>query len=173
MVTGLPGTGKSTLADGVAARLGAPSFSGDWLLGAIAPSHVLDEVDRDVSVDVYERLLQTLFTRQLMLGQSAVLDCIVSDETLGKWSTITATHGGRLVTVECVCSDEVVHRSRIEGRVRNIPGWHEIDWSHVEFMRREIVPLQAERLIVDAVRPADTNLNDVLTHLDSLSDVTR
>lgn len=41
VLTGLPGTGKSTLADRAAAALGAPSFSGDWLLGALAPHGVL------------------------------------------------------------------------------------------------------------------------------------
>jgi hypothetical protein len=39
--TGLPGTGKSTLAEAVARRIGAPAFAGDWLLGALAPHGVL------------------------------------------------------------------------------------------------------------------------------------
>jgi adenylate kinase family enzyme len=43
VVTGLPGTGKSTLAERVAKAAGAPAFSVDWLLGAIAPSGVLND----------------------------------------------------------------------------------------------------------------------------------
>jgi predicted kinase len=31
--TGLPGTGKSTLAEQVARAVGAPLFAGDWLMG--------------------------------------------------------------------------------------------------------------------------------------------
>jgi hypothetical protein len=30
--------------------------------------------------------------------------------------------GGEFVGVECVCSDERVHRERVEGRSRGIPG---------------------------------------------------
>jgi hypothetical protein len=39
--------------------------------------------------------------------------------------------------VTCVCSDEALHRRRIEGRRRGIPGWHDIGWDHVESMRTE------------------------------------
>jgi len=164
VITGLPGTGKSTLADRIAAVVGAPSFSGDWLLGAIAPSGVLNDVDRTTTLGIYERMLRTLFTRQLMLGQSAVLDCIASDVTLTEWAATAIDLGGRLMVVECVCSDEPTHRSRIEGRSRNIPGWHEIDWTHVEFMRRETPPLESERLIVDAVQPLESNIAKVLSY---------
>jgi len=161
----LPGTGKSTLAEGIAAATRAPAFSVDWLLGAIAPSGVLDDAPRPVVRGIYERLLSSLLTRQLMLGQSAVLDMIAGDEIIAEWSSIADEYGGRLVTVECVCSDETVHRSRIEGRTRSIPGWHEIDWGHVEFMKKEIEPLSVPHLTVDAMEPAGSNLKYVLTQI--------
>ena len=164
VVTGLPGTGKSTLADRVAEWVGAPSFSGDWLLGAIAPSGALDDLERSVTLGIYEGLLRSLFTRQLMLGQSAILDCTASDRLIEEWAGVAAPLGGRLLTVECVCSDEEVHRSRIEGRTRNIPGWHEIDWSHVEYMRRGAQPMRIPRLIIDALRPLEENVSAILAH---------
>jgi adenylate kinase family enzyme len=37
--TGLPGTGKSTLAESLGRRLGVPVFAGDWLLGSMKPAH--------------------------------------------------------------------------------------------------------------------------------------
>ncbi|WP_206477488.1 AAA family ATPase [Microbacterium sp. KRD172] len=165
VVTGLPGTGKSTLAEGIAKAARAPAFSVDWLLGAIAPSGVLSGAARPVVRGVYEGLLSSLLTRQLMLGQSAVLDTIASDDIIEAWSSITYQYDGRLVTVEGVCSDETVHRSRVEGRRRNIPGWHEIDWSHVEFMKKEIEPLTVPRFTVDAIHPAASNLSAVLRHI--------
>jgi predicted kinase len=35
--TGLPGTGKSTLAERVARAVRAPAFAGDWLMGGLNP----------------------------------------------------------------------------------------------------------------------------------------
>ncbi|MEV6417139.1 hypothetical protein [Kribbella sp. NPDC051718] len=71
-MTGLPGAGKSTLADRVAGDVGAPCFAGDWLMGALKPHGVLQGLDRAGFLGLYYDLLGTLVRRQLMLGQSAV-----------------------------------------------------------------------------------------------------
>jgi hypothetical protein len=63
-----------------------------------------------------------------------------------------------LRVIECVCSDTDLHRTRVEGRVRGIPGWHEIDWAHVERLRADLPPLTLARLTADAVASVDTNL---------------
>jgi predicted kinase len=159
--TGLPGTGKSTLADSLATTTRSPSFSLDWILGAMVPTGLLSGLERSKSLLLERQLLRMLFTRQLMLGQSAILDCIVPDDVLDDWTDAAGSQGGRLLTIECLCSDEAVHRSRVKSRVRGIPGWHEVDWSHVEFMRAETPPLVAEKLTVDAVRPLIDNLTAV------------
>ncbi len=51
--------------------------------------------------------------------------------------------------------DEDAHA---EGRRRDIPGWHEIGWDHVERMRAEFRPVGAADLTLDAVDPLDGNL---------------
>jgi predicted kinase len=166
VLTGLPGTGKSTLADLAAGTIGAPAFAGDWLLGALAPHGVLTGLDRPTMLAVYYGLLDSLVTRQLMLGQSAVVDCVLTDEVAARWRRGADDRGARLVVVECVCSDESVHRRRIEGRRRDIPGWHEVGWDHVERMRAEYRPVTDPQLTLDAVRPVERNLgalSDLLT----------
>jgi predicted kinase len=130
VLTGLPGTGKSTLADLLARRTGSPAFAGDWLLGALAPHGILDDVDRPTLLAAYYDLLGSLVTRQLLLGQSAVVDCVLDEPVLATWRENVGRHVGRLVVVECVCSDETLHRRRLEGRRRGIPGWHEVGWDH-------------------------------------------
>ena len=81
------------------------------------------------------------------------------------WRETAASFSARLFLIECVCSDEAVHRARIEGRIRGIPGWHEVGWDHVERIRAEIPPLTVDRLIVDAMVPVEDNLRRVLSHI--------
>lgn len=152
--TGLPGTGKSTLAEQVARTAGAPAFAGDWLMGGLKPAHAaLAKLDRSEYVAAWFGLLRTLVTRQLMLGQDAVVDDLVSEDQVAAWRETAARFSARMFLIECVCSDEVIHRERIEGRVRGIPGWHEVGWDHVERMRAELTPLTVDRLTVDAMEP--------------------
>jgi hypothetical protein len=125
--TGLPGTGKSTLAEQVA----------------------------------------TLVTRQLMLGQDAVVDALVSESQVAAWRTAAARFSARWYLIECICSDEVIHRGRVEGRIRGIPGWHEIGWDFVERMRAELSLLSAVRLTIDAMEPVADNLRRVLDYISA------
>jgi hypothetical protein len=55
------------------------------------------------------------------------------------------------------CSDPELHRSRIEGRQRGIPGWYELDWDHVARARAEWEALDDVDLVLDAAAPADQN----------------
>lgn len=159
--TGLPGTGKSTLADRLAGEIGAPAFAGDWLMGSLVPLGVLNGIDRPTQLAVYYGLLQTLVTRQLMLGQPAVVDGVLDDARVAHWRATAERHGGTLLVVQCVCSDEDVHRRRLELRVRGIPGWHEVGWDHVERIRGEFRPVSEPELTVDAVDPMEANLDRV------------
>jgi hypothetical protein len=100
-----------------------------------------------------------------MLDQSAVVDDVVSDGQFVMWRETTDQFRARLYLIECICSDEAVHRSRIEGRVRGIPGWHEVRWDDVERMRAETPPPTAARLTVDAIEPVEDNFRRVLEYI--------
>lgn len=164
--SGLPGTGKSTLAESVARTLGSPAFAGDWLFGALKPAHAaLGRLDRSDYLAAWFGLLRTLVTRQLMLGQSAIVDTVVTNSEFGLWTETADHYSARLFLIECICSDEAIHRVRIEGRIRGIPGWHEVGWDHVERMRAEFSPVTADRLTVDAIAPIEDNVRRVLDYI--------
>ncbi|WP_329475542.1 ATP-binding protein [Kribbella sp. NBC_01484] len=163
--TGLPGTGKSTLAEALATETGVPAFAGDWLLGALKPHGVLTGLSRPTFLAMYYDLLETLIKRQLMLGQSAIVDGLIDDLVAERWQKTAAEYDARLDVIMCLCTDEVEHRRRLQGRTRGIPGWHEVGWDHVERMRVEFPVLTHEHLTVDALDPVDGNLRLVRKYI--------
>ncbi len=163
--SGLPGTGKSTLAEASGRALGWPVFTKDRLEAALWRSGIMRDVGRGSGWAGYE-LLTVLAEQQLRLGQAAVLDSVASSGGLRRqWRLLAAQSGAAFRVVECLCSDETLHRARLAGRQRGIPGWYELDWAEVERVRREYEPWTGERLLVDMVRPLDDNLASVLIYL--------
>jgi predicted kinase len=162
--SGLPGTGKSTLAEVAGRQLRVPVFAVDWLLGSLTPfgGYHLDEL-----LKAGAELLTTLALRQLELGQSAILDFPAEDlTTRTRWRTLAHAAGAQFRVVVCTCSDRELHRARLEGRKRGIPGWHEGgNWANVERRMTEFPPWTGEVLTIDAVQPLAQNLATVLKYV--------
>ena len=171
--SGLPGTGKSTLAEAVAKVLGIPVFAKDWLeatllrhlrpiwqancaYGAVQVSGIKPE-DKSLGFVSYE-LLTVLAERQLILGQSVILDSVAATKTIrSAWHQLAEQYHANCRIIECICSDESFHRSRLRERKRNIPGWHELEWSEVERVKRYYSPWEGEHLVLDMAHSFDEN----------------
>lgn len=162
--SGLPGTGKSTLADAAGRQLGIPVLAADWLLGSLTPFGGY-HLDRPLEVGV--EMLTTLAFRQLRLGQSAILDHPAEDPTARtQWRSLARAAGAEFRVVVCTCSDRQVHRTRLEQRQRGIPGWHEHgNWANVERRLAQFPPWTDDVLTIDAVRPLAENLAAVLEYV--------
>jgi predicted kinase len=162
--SGLPGAGKSTLAEAAGRELGVPVFAVDWLLGSLTPfgGYHLQEL-----FAMGGELLTTLAYRQLALGQSAILDFPAEDlVTRARWRSLAGAAGAEFRVVVCVCSDRELHRARLEGRERGIPGWHDAgNWANVERRLAEFPPWTGAALTVDAVEPLSVNLATVLEYV--------
>lgn len=161
VVTGWTGAGKSTVADGVARELGGAVASFDWLMSALRVSpDVWSAVETPVELQrrVGWDLLSRVAEQQLRRGVSCVLDLVAREEPRQEWEALAQRYGARFGVIECLCSDELVHRSRIEGRDRGIPGWYELEWARVAAGRERYQPLNEPKLMLDAVRAADANL---------------
>jgi len=168
LFSGLPGTGKSALAEQVACELGIPVFAKDWLEATLlrcelAPTNVA----KSLASAGYE-LLTTLAERQMMLGQSVILDSVASTQSIRMtWRGLAEKYHAGWSVIECVCSDENLQRERLGKRQRWIPGWHELDWSDVERVKTYYHPWGEHRLVVDATCPLEENLKIVLKYLCS------
>jgi predicted kinase len=94
-----------------------------------------------------------------------ILDSVASTQTIRSgWRNLAQQYAASLRVVECICSDEVLHRARLAVRQRNIPGWHELEWSEVERVKRYYSGWAEEHLTLDAVRPFDDNLAAALAY---------
>ncbi len=156
--SGLPGTGKSALAEAVGRELGIPVFAKDWLEATLLRCELIQgNSDKPLGMAGYE-LLTTLANRQLRLNQSVILDSVAATESIRVlWQDLANECGGEWRVIECVCSDAGLHRKHLEGRQRRIPGWHELQWSEVERVKSYYVSWSGPRLILDAVNPFERN----------------
>ncbi len=156
--SGLPGTGKSALAEAVGRELGTPVFAKDWLEATLLRSKVVPaETEKQLGSVGYE-LLTVLAECQLGLDQSVILDSVASTESIrNTWRDLGKKYNADWRVIECVCSDIALHRERLEKRQRHIPGWHELKWSEVEFVRSYYAPWDEERLILDSIRSVEKN----------------
>ena len=161
--SGLPGTGKSQLAVRAGKELNIPVFAKDWLEAALWRSGIARE---EKSGWASYELLSALAESQLRLNQSAILDSVATTENIRQnWRRLAEQYGAAFRAIECVCSSEAIHRSRLTGRQRNIPGWYELDWDEVQHVREQYEPWAAERLVIDAVEAIEVNLRKVLDYV--------
>ena len=141
--SGLPGTGKSTIARTLATRIGAVWLRVDTIEQAI--SGVLRRTVGDASYRAAYRLAED----NLRFGLSVVADC-VNDcmSARDAWRDVGLRAGARVVEVEVVCTDTDEHRRRVETRATDVPGLRLPDWRGT--IGREFERWNRERLVVDA-----------------------
>lgn len=158
--SGLPGTGKSTLAEAIARDFGIPVFAKDWLEATLVRTELKPaKEEKSLGFAGYE-LLTILAQRQLMLGQSVILDSVAASSTIrSAWRQLAAKYEADWCVIECICSDESLHRSRLKDRRRHIPGWHELEWSEIERVKQYYLPWEEERLVLDMADPFRENFS--------------
>ena len=127
--SGLPGAGKSTLAQRLAGELGAVWLRIDTIERAmIDGNEAVSAVDSfDIGVAAY-CVAYAVAEDNLRLGQTVIADSVNPLEiTRRAWRNAAARAGADAVEIEVVCSDAAEHRRRVETRPGLIPlTWQEV-----------------------------------------------
>lgn len=159
--SGLPGTGKTTIAREIARRLGATWLRIDSIEEALKRSSLrIDPVE-----DAGYAAAVALAEDNLKLGRLVVADSVNPvEETRAAWRIAAARAGCDAVDVEIVCSDAAEHRRRVETRVSDIAGQRQPTWSEV--IGRDYRPWQGGRILIDtAGRPPQACVEALLAAL--------
>lgn len=141
---GLPGSGKTTLARALAAKLDAVYLRVDSIEQAMQRSGIAAVGAAGYAV------AQQLATDNLRLGRRVIADSVnpVAASRRG-WRAAAETVSAHYVEIEVVCSDQAEHRRRVETRQADIEGHRMPSWADVQALQYE--PWTVD-LVVDTAR---------------------
>ncbi|HEU4326564.1 MAG TPA: AAA family ATPase [Roseiflexaceae bacterium] len=152
---GHPGVGKSTVARALGRTLGIAIIDKDDVKDVLAGACT------NAGGLAYEVMFRVA-RRQLLQGLHAICDSPLSEE-LGYQNACAAAASAEaaLVVIECICSDPVEWRSRIEQRAAQGLPTHQIDsWAALErhLERRSTssrYPINHPYLLLDTIQPLE------------------
>jgi predicted kinase len=164
VVSGLPGTGKSTVADALASRLAAVRVSVDPLEEALLGSGL--PASRETGVAAY-RAGGAVAEHNLAIGHVVVADAVNDSEAArNTWRSAAGRAGADVLFVVLGLDDAAEHRRRIETRPATLvhvpmPSWADVldrassyeAWAGGDFLG------------IDAGSPVGEVVEQVLTHL--------
>jgi len=155
--SGLPGTGKSTIARALAAELGAVWLRIDSIEQAILASGVVDGDMKDAGY----RAAYAVAEDNLRLGRIVIGDSVNPWMlTRDAWRDAGLRAGVRVVEIETICSDANEHRRRIEMRSNEVPGLALPSWQEV--VERDYHAWDRARVVIDtAGRSVDSCVQQI------------
>jgi len=146
-MSGLPATGKTTIARVLAHEVGAVHLRIDVIEQAVvragAGSHPLGQVGYLIA----HRLALDFLDQGLFVVADSVNPLAVTRQA---WRDVASAAAVGYLDVEVVCSDPAEHERRAVNRVGDIPGLALPGWA--EIASREYEPWDRARLVLDTAR---------------------
>jgi predicted kinase len=164
--SGLPGTGKTTLAQLLAQRLRIPLLRIDDIVSSIPP-HMSRHAD-PFWEDMISILLN-LVECQLKQGFSVVVDSVFMGDDRYQAYELSARYSAVFRPIYTYLSDEEIWQERVRRRVEAAPP--EIrdlvaTWDRIQQQIKHFYPWRPESvLVVDAVNSVEINFNEVLRYV--------
>jgi predicted kinase len=159
--SGLPGTGKSTLARAIVGKLDAIWLRVDVVEAALIKAGLNQSFKTGLAAYIADR---DIASDHLSLGRSVVIDAVNGlDVARDDWRSLAYETGADLTFVEVTCSDKLEHRRRVESREPPTPPLPKPTWEEV--LSREYAPWAGPILKIDTREPLDTCVTRILNHL--------
>jgi len=156
---GLPGTGKTTIAQALARKLAAVYLRIDTLEQALIAS---GDAGADIGPAGY-LAAYAVAADNFRLGLTVVADSVNSLHiTRSAWRNVAIETDVPILEVEVICSDAATHRQRVEGRNADIPGHMLPTWENV--LERQYDPWESEHLIVDTANVSIEQAVETIVH---------
>ncbi|WP_458379368.1 AAA family ATPase [Pseudomonas chlororaphis] len=160
--SGLPGSGKTTIARALASHLRATYLRIDSIEQALRNGGMAE-----VGKAGYE-VANALARSNLALGNRVVADCVNPvAESRQAWQGLAEAEQSPLLNVEVICMDIAEHRRRVESREADVPGLRPPSWQSV--LDHDYQAWNGERLTLDScvLSPAEA-VRVILEHLETL-----
>jgi predicted kinase len=170
VTAGLPGAGKSAIAEELSNRLGLPVVSVDPIESSILRAGI--DSDQPTGLAAY-LVAETIVDSVLASGSSVIVDAVNAvNPAREQWVSVAAKHGDAIKFIEVVCSDAELHRGRLEARSRNLPHmaeptWHAVEQSLDEWDDWSGPSAAVDRIVLDSVEPVDVLVDRALEFLES------
>jgi predicted kinase len=154
ILSGLPGSGKTVVAEGLSRALSIPILSIDSIEAAMWRAGL---AKTETNVAAYE-VAQALTDENLRLRLTIVVDAVNPVEApRAAWRNLAAKHRVSLKIIECVCSDETILRQRIEAPVSSKAGT-QLTWARLLQRRSEYEAWTDPRLVLDTSHTSPAQL---------------
>jgi len=160
ILSGLPGSGKTTLSKALASYLNAVYLRIDTI------EQGLRELCKVKVEGEGYRLSYRIAADNLGLGNSVVADsCNPISLTRLEWQEVATSRNVSFVNIEVICSDVTEHQKRIESRENDMHGLVLPRWAEVE--ARQYDPWACKRIVIDtASKTVSESFNDLLGKVD-------
>lgn len=164
VISGLPGVGKTSVAEIIAASTGSVHLSIDAVEESLLTCGL--PAGWEVGVAAYEAA-RAMAEQNLRLGHDVVVDAVNdSDEARQTWRTAASRTGARIEFVYLMISDAREHERRLRGRDRGLTHVGEPTWSDVQRRRADYAAWSDEVVEFDtAARTADEVADALAAHL--------
>lgn len=168
-MAGLPGSGKSTIAQVLGGRLDASVVSVDPLEAAILTAGI--DSDQPTGLAAY-LVAETIAESVLVAGHDVIVDAVNAvDPAREQWVELAQRQGVKLRFIEVSCTDPEIHRERLESRAKRLSRASETSQYAVEQSLDEYSSWSGPsgavpRITIDSVQPLGSNIEIALEFLE-------